>query len=73
MLLLSADAMMLEGFGRRKKFSGSPRIRWAADQARQVSRHPSSLAPHAVNGQPTVLAKPAMSVMPVIADRASVP
>ena len=70
--LTAMETAMLEGLGRRRRFSGNPTTRWAADQARHVSRQPSSLAPHAVSGQPTVLANPAMSVMPVMAERASV-
>ena len=38
-----------------------------AAQAKQVSRQPISAAPQAVSGQPTVLAKPAIRVMPVMA------
>ena len=63
----------LRNRGRISRLSGSPRTRCATAQAKHVPRQPSVASPHAVSGQPTVLAKPAMSVMPVIEDRASCP
>jgi len=54
-------------------FSGKERKRWISAQPRQASRHPhvASIIPE--SGQPTVLAKPAIRVMPVIGPRASLP
>ena len=50
--------------------SGRPSTRCSAAQPRQVPRQPNVSSPHCVSGQPTVLAKPAISVMPVMALRA---
>src|SRR4051812_49655924 len=52
--------------GSKKKLSGRPISILAAAQAKQVSRQPIWARPQAVSGQPTVDAKPAISVMPVI-------
>ncbi|MCY1554952.1 hypothetical protein D9M68_915660 [compost metagenome] len=53
--------------------SGSPSSRCRPAQHRQAPRQPSSCSSHAVSGQPTVLAKPAIRVMPVMLLRASWP
>jgi hypothetical protein len=45
----------------------------AAAQAKQVLRQPIVSSPHAVSGHPTVEAKPAIRVMPVIERRAASP
>src|ERR1700694_4431782 len=57
--------------GTRRRFNGKPRIRCSAAQTAQAPRQPNSSVSSAVAGQPTVLAKPAISVIPVIAPRAS--
>ena len=54
-------------------FSGTPSTRWSAAQVKQAPRQPMCVSRKAESGQPTVLAKPAISVMPVIAPRASRP
>ena len=59
--------------GTRKRFSGNPSPRCSRAHAAQAQRQPSSASKSAVSGQPTVLAKPASSVMPVMAPRASRP
>ena len=59
--------------GSMKKLSGRPITIWAAAQAKQVLRQPMVSSPHALNGHPTVEAKPAISVMPVIERRAASP
>ena len=61
------------GRGSSRKLQGRPITTCAAAHNRQVSRQPIPAAPQAVSGQATVLAKPASSVMPVIAPRASLP
>ena len=45
----------------------------SAAQIRQASRQPYCASRKAESGQPTVLAKPAISVMPVIGPRAARP
>jgi hypothetical protein len=45
----------------------------SAAQPRQAPRHPKLSLSSADSGQPTVLAKPAIRVMPVIGPRASRP
>ena len=58
---------------------GEQKIEWQAENdvrggpAETGPRQPISLAPHAVSGQPIVLANPASKVMPVMAERASNP
>ena len=59
--------------GSMKKLMGSPSRMCAAAQAKQVLRQPICSSPSAVSGQPTVEAKPAISVMPVIERRAASP
>jgi len=44
-----------------------------AAQPRQAPRHPKCALSSADTGQPSVLAKPAINVMPVIGARASPP
>ena len=56
--------------GSMKKLMGRPIRICAAAQAKQVLRQPMVSRPQAVSGQPTVEAKPAISVMPVIERRA---
>ena len=56
--------------GTSRRLSGSPRMRLSAAQTRQVSRQPSASFMSADNGQLTVDAKPANSVIPVIGPRA---
>ena len=60
-------------FGTSSRLSGSPIIRCSAAHATQAPRQPKASMKMALVGQPTVLAKPANSVMPVIALRASRP
>ena len=52
---------------------GSPIRMCAAAHAKQVLRQPIVSSPHAVSGHPTVEAKPAIRVMPVIERRAASP
>ncbi len=59
--------------GSVKRLIGRPIRMCAAAQAKQVLRQPMASSPHALNGHPTVLAKPAISVMPVIERRAVSP
>jgi hypothetical protein len=54
-------------------FSGSPSSRCRAAQVKQAPRQPNCASSNADSGQPTVLAKPAISVMPVMALRESCP
>ena len=56
--------------GSIRRLSGRPISRCAAAQAKQVLRQPMVSSPQAVSGHPTVLAKPASRVMPVMARRA---
>ena len=72
-LLPSAGGGAASVFGIRKRLMGKPIRTFAAAQTRQVSRQPMVSSPHWVSGQPTVLAKPAIRVMPVIARRALSP
>ena len=60
-------------FGIRSRFIGRPMTRCRTAQATQAPRQPKCSMNNALAGQPTVLAKPAKSVMPVIALRASRP
>jgi hypothetical protein len=60
-------------FGRRNMLSGRPINMCAAAQAKHVPRQPIASRPNELSGQPTVLAKPAIRVMPVIAFRALSP
>ncbi|MNV24491.1 hypothetical protein D3C71_1155580 [compost metagenome] len=53
--------------------SGSPISRCRAAQPKQAPRQPNSVSIQADMGQPTVLAKPAINVIPVMAPRASRP
>ncbi len=59
--------------GSIKKLSGRPSKICAAAHAKQVLRQPMVSSPQAVSGHPTVEAKPAISVMPVIDRRAASP
>jgi hypothetical protein len=59
--------------GNISQLIGSPIRMCAAAQAKQVSRQPMVSSPQADSGHPTVEAKPAISVMPVIERRASLP
>jgi hypothetical protein len=72
-LLPSPAAVVALDDAGSSRLSGRPRMMCAAAHARHVSRQPSSAAPQAVSGQPTVLAKPASKVMPVMDERASNP
>lgn len=54
-------------------FSGAPSTRCSPAQTRQAPRQPISASSQALRGQPTVLAKPATSVMPVMAVRDRTP
>ena len=60
-------------FGTSSRFIGRPISRCSAAHARQAPRQPNASMKIALVGQPTVLANPANSVMPVIALRASRP
>ncbi|CRE20850.1 Uncharacterised protein [Bordetella pertussis] len=51
-------------------FNGRPIIKCKAAQPRHAPRQPNSVSIQAESGQPTVLAKPAISVIPVMAPRA---
>ena len=59
--------------GTRNRFSGSPSTRCSPAQARQAPRQPTTSSSTAETGQPTVLAKPAIRVIPVIGPRAARP
>ena len=69
---VATPAAVLVPFGSHA-FSGNATARWISAQPRQASRQPhvASISPE--SGQPTVLAIPAMRVMPVIGTRASLP
>lgn len=69
---VATPAAVLVPFGSHA-FSGNATARWISAQPRQASRQPhvASISPE--SGQPTVLAIPAMRVMPVIGPRASLP
>jgi hypothetical protein len=73
LIAVAAAALAPLTGGSMKKFSGRPIKICAAAQAKQVLRQPIVSSPHAVSGYPTVLAKPAISVMPVIERRAASP
>ena len=60
-------------FGISSRFIGRPMTRCSTAQAMQAPRQPNCSMKNALVGQPTVLANPAKSVMPVIALRASRP
>jgi hypothetical protein len=60
-------------FGTSSRFIGNPITRCSTAQATQAPRQPKCSMNSALVGQPTVLANPANSVMPVIALRASRP
>ncbi len=53
--------------------SGSPTTRCSAAQAQQAPRHPQCNSIHIDSGHPTVLAKPAIKVIPVMELRAFLP
>lgn len=55
------------------QFRGKPTTWCGPAQTKQACRHAKSVASHVVSGQPTVLAKPAISVMPVVELREDVP
>jgi len=59
--------------GIRSRLSGKPIRTCNPAQIKQAVRHPYCASSSADNGQPTVLAKPAISVMPVIGPRAALP
>ena len=59
--------------GIRKRFNGSPITDCSAAQMRHVARHPNCASRKADSGHPTVLAKPAIKVIPVIGPRAARP
>ena len=59
--------------GIRSRLSGSPISRLSAAQTRQAPRQPTLASSNADNGHPTVLAKPAIRVIPVIGPRAARP
>ena len=59
--------------GSISQLSGRPIRICAAAQAKQVLRQPMVFNPQADSGHPTVEAKPAISVMPVIERRAVSP
>ena len=56
-----------------RALSGRPSTRCSPIQPRQAPRQPQWLSMNAESGQPTVLANPASSVMPVMASRAPLP
>src|SRR5690606_39533076 len=62
-------ASAVAGAGRRalgnEALSGRPTNRCRPAQAKQAPRQPNSASSRVVSGQPTVLAKPAIKVMPV--------
>ena len=57
----------------RSAFNGSAKSRWIRAQPIQASRQPQVASIKPDKGQPTVLAKPATRVIPVIGRRASFP
>ena len=69
---VASAAAALVPFGSHA-FSGKATARWISAQPRHASRQPhvTSISPE--SGQPTVLANPAIRVMPVIGPRASLP
>ena len=56
-------------FGTSSRFIGMPMIRCSTAHATQAPRHPKCSIKSALVGQPTVLAKPAKSVMALRASR----
>ena len=56
-----------------RRFSGMPSTRCSSAQDRQAPRQPRCASSKVDSGQPTVLAKPAINVMPVMALRESLP
>ncbi len=70
---LAAAAFAPVTFGNIRKLIGRPIRICAAAHAKQVLRQPMWSSPSAVSGHPTVEAKPAISVMPVIGRRAALP
>lgn len=65
-------AVVLVPFG-NQAFNGNATARWISAQPMQASRQPHAASINPESGQPTVLANPAMRVMPVIGPRASLP
>jgi hypothetical protein len=59
--------------GINSRFNGSPIKRFSAAQTRQAPRQPKWASSNADSGQPTVLANPAIRVIPVIGPRAARP
>ena len=55
------------------QFTGAASSRFSPAQTRQAARQSNSWSSNALNGQPIVLAKPAIRVIPVIELRASQP
>jgi len=69
---VASAATVLVSFGSHA-FSGKATVRWISAQPIQTSPQPhvASITPE--SGQPTVLANPAIRVIPVIGPRASLP
>ena len=61
------------GLGIRNRLTGRQTNRLTAAHPKQAPRQPNAPSSQAESGQPTVLAKPAIKVIPVIALRASRP
>jgi len=59
--------------GISSRFRGSPITMCSAAQIRHAARQPNCASRNAESGHPTVLAKPAIKVMPVIGPRAARP
>ena len=59
--------------GMSSRFKGSPITMCSAAQMRHAARQPNCASRKAESGHPTVLAKPAIKVMPVIDPRAARP
>ena len=59
--------------GISSRFKGSPITMCSAAQMRHAARQPNYASRNAESGHPTVLAKPAIKVMPVIGPRAARP
>ena len=59
--------------GISSRFKGSPITMCSAAQMRHAARQPNCALRKAESGHPTVLAKPAIKVMPVIGPRAARP
>ena len=73
LIAVAAETFASFTAGSMKKLSGRPIRICARAQAKQVSRQPIVSRPKAVSGHPTVLAKPASRVIPVIDLRALSP